>query len=157
MPHKYFCTTLQPQAQTLCLRGEEAKHLAVVMRAKPGECVLLCDGVGNDYTATVQSVAPTEVGLEINSCTPSVSEPSVRVMLYVGYPKSDKLELIIQKATELGAVEIVPFFSRFCVAAPKKEEQKNIRYNRIALEAATHFALRNSADCSTFCRDDPDR
>ena len=45
-------------------------------------------------------------------------------------------ETIVQKAVELGAVRVVPFFSRYCVAAPKKEEQKNLRYNRIAFEAA---------------------
>ena len=58
----------------------------------------------------------------------------------MGYPKSDKLEWIIQKAVELGAAEVVPFFSAFCVAAPKKEEQKNQRYNRLASEAAKQAA-----------------
>ena len=136
MPHKYFCNQLKPDTSAMYLTGEEAKHLAVVMRARPGHNVTLCDGAGNDYSATVQSVEGESVFLAINSCAPSVSEPGVRVMLYVGYPKQDKLEMIIQKSTELGAVEIVPFFSRFCVATPKKEDQKNVRYNRIALEAA---------------------
>ena len=74
--------------------------------------------------------------LEILSSEKSVSEPTIAVTLYVGYPKSDKLEWIIQKGVELGAVRIVPFFSRYCVVTPKKEEQKNERYQRIALEAA---------------------
>lgn len=78
---------------------------------------------------------PDTVELEILSSSTSVSEPGVRVTLYVGYPKQDKLETIVQKAVELGAVRVVPFFSRYCVAAPKKEEQKNLRYNRIAFEA----------------------
>ena len=56
--------------------------------------------------------------------------------LLAGYPKQDKLEQIIKHGVELGAAHFVPFFSRYCVAAPKKEEQKNERYNRIALEAA---------------------
>ena len=56
--------------------------------------------------------------------------------MLAGYPKQDKLEQIIKHGVELGAAHIVPFFSRYCVAAPKKEEQKNERYNRIALEAA---------------------
>ena len=136
MPHRYFCTTLTPSAHTAQMTGADAHHLANVMRAKPGDAVILCDGAGSDYACTVQSAAKDCVDLEINSCAPSVSEPSVRVILYVGYPKQDKLETIIQKATELGAAEIVPFFSRYCVAAPKKEEQKNERYQRIALEAA---------------------
>ena len=60
----------------------------------------------------------------------------MEVTLLAGYPKQDKLEQIIKHGVELGAAHVVPFFSRHCVAAPKKEEQKNERYNRIALEAA---------------------
>lgn len=136
MPHRYFCENLTPSASAVNLTGEEAKHLAVVMRAKAGDALTLCDGHGNDYAATVQTVSDGAVFLAINSCAPSVSEPTKRVILYVGYPKLDKLETIIQKATELGAVQIVPFFSRYCVVTPKKEEAKNERYNRIAKEAA---------------------
>ena len=64
------------------------------------------------------------------------AEPSVEVTLFVGYPKQDKLEQVIRHGVELGCTHFVPFFSRYCVAAPKKEEQKNERYNRIAFEAA---------------------
>lgn len=136
MPHRYFCETLSPSDTAAVLAGAEGHHLAVVMRAKPGEAVTLCDGSGNDYMCVIQSIEKDSVALAVNSCAPSVSEPDVQVILYVGYPKQDKLELIIQKATELGAVRVVPFFSRYCVAAPKKEEQKNERYRRVAYEAA---------------------
>ena len=118
------------------LSGADAHHLAQVMRARPGETVTLCDGKGTDYACAVRGFGPDTVELEILSSSASVSEPGVRVTLYVGYPKQDKLETIVQKAVELGAVRVVPFFSRYCVAAPKKEEQKNLRYNRIAFEAA---------------------
>ena len=67
---------------------------------------------------------------------PSAAEPSVEVTLLAGYPKQDKLEQVIRHGVELGCSHFVPFFSRYCVAAPKKEEQKNVRYNRIAYEAA---------------------
>lgn len=134
MPHRYFTTEIQNDRAFLS--GADARHLAVVLRAKPGMNVTLCDGAGTDYACAVRTADPDRVELEIISTAPSASEPSVPVTLYVGYPKQDKLEWIIQKAVELGAVEIVPFFSRFCVAAPKKEEAKNGRYNRIAFEAA---------------------
>lgn len=136
MPHRYFCLELTPNARTAHLTGEQARHAAVVMRTKPGAPLILCDGKGHDYDCTVRAAAPDCVELEINSCALCESEPSVRVILYVGYPKQDKLEWIIQKAVELGACGIVPFFSRYCVAAPKKEQVKNERYNRIAREAA---------------------
>lgn len=134
MPHRYFTEDITEK--TAVLSGADAHHLARVMRAKPGDDVILCDGRGTDYMCTVADCSGEDVVLDIISCAPSVSEPDIRATVYVGYPKQDKLETIIQKSVELGAVRIVPFFSRYCVAAPKKEEQKNVRYNRIAFEAA---------------------
>ena len=115
MPHRYFTTDIS--GGTAVLSGADAHHLAHVMRARPGETVTLCDGKGTDYACAVRGFAPDTVELEILSSSASVSEPGVRVTLYVGYPKQDKLETIVQKAVELGAVRIVPFFSRYCVAA----------------------------------------
>ncbi len=136
MPHRYFETNLNVNDKTAVLSGQNAHHSANVMRIKPGDSLILCDGNGMDYFCTVSEVLKSEVHVAINTCEKSVSEPSVSVMLFVGYPKQDKLELIIQKAVELGAVGIKPFFSKNCVVTPKKEEQKNERYNKIAHEAA---------------------
>ena len=167
MPHRYFSS--QIDGTNAWLSGPDARHLCVVLRAKPGDEVLVCDGQGTDYTCRVAQPSPESCRLEILSARKSVSEPDVRAILYVGYPKGDKLEWIIQKAVELGAAEIVPFSSRFCVVTPKKEEQKNERYNRIALEAAKQAgrgviprvrmplrfeqAVREAAQCSAalFC------
>lgn len=134
MPHRYFTTEIS--GKTAILRGADAHHLAHVMRAKTGGAVTLCDGRGTDYACAVRAVGADSVELEIVSCAPSVSEPNVLVTLYIGYPKQDKLETVIQKAVELGAARVAPFFSRYCVAAPKNEARKNERYRRIALEAA---------------------
>ncbi len=134
MPHRYF--TEEITENTAFLRGADAHHLAHVMRARTGEQITLCDGRGTDYTCAVRAMAADAVELEILSSAPSVSEANVLVTLYIGYPKQDKLETVVQKAVELGAVRVVPFFSRYCVAAPKKEEQKNERVRRIAREAA---------------------
>lgn len=134
MPHRYF--TQDILEQEAFLRGAEAHHLGKVMRGKCGQELILCDGQGTDYLAEVVEIQKEEVRLKILSSSKNLSEPSHQVNLYVGYPKQDKLEWIIQKAVELGAVRIVPFFSKFCVVQPKKEQDKNQRYQRIALEAA---------------------
>lgn len=134
MPHRYFATEFTET--TAALTGPDAHHLGKVMRARPGDEVMLCDGAGFDYTAAVAAVTPDRVEFRLLEKRPSEAEPSVEVTLFAGYPKQDKLEFIVQKAVELGAARIVPFFSRFCVAAPKKEDQKNARYARIAAEAA---------------------
>ena len=68
--------------------------------------------------------------------TTSKAEPDCAVTLFAGYPKAGKLEEVIRHSVELGVTKVVPFFSRYCVATPKKEDVKNERYNRIAAEAA---------------------
>lgn len=134
MPHRYFTTEIADG--TAVLRGADAHHLARVMRAKPGDTVILCDGNAVEYTATVTGFGDECVEFTVEPGYPSAAEPGVKTTLFVGYPKQDKLEQIIRHGVELGCTHFVPFFSRYCVAAPKKEEQKNERYNRIAFEAA---------------------
>ena len=145
MPHRYFTKELaNGQA---ALTGSDAHHLANVMRARIGEEVVLCGPDGLEYTGTV------------NEGAPSKAEPSAATTLFVGYPKQGKLDEIIRHSVELGVTEIVPFFSRYCVATPKKEDVKNERYNRIAAEAAKqagralvpHVAM-PLTDFSAVCR-----
>ena len=134
MPHRYFTTEIYDGTATL--RGADAHHLARVMRARLGDTVILCDGNAVEYTATITGFGDECVEFRVEPGYPSAAEPSVEVTLFVGYPKQDKLEQVIRHGVELGCDHFIPFFSRYCVAAPKKEEQKNERYNRIAFEAA---------------------
>ena len=89
-----------------------------------GDTVILCDGNAVEYTATITGFGPETVEFRVEPGYPSAAEPSVEVTLFVGYPKRDKLEQVIRHGVELGCTHFVPFFSRYCVAAPKKEEQK---------------------------------
>ncbi|MBM6914625.1 16S rRNA (uracil(1498)-N(3))-methyltransferase [Gemmiger formicilis] len=134
MAHRYFAARIE--GDTAFLEGADANHLARVLRARPGDEVILCDGAGTDCDAVVESADPDTVQLRITARRPCAAEPPFAVTVFAGYPKQDKLETIIQKSVELGAACITPFFSRFCVAAPKNEDKKNVRYARIAAEAA---------------------
>ena len=134
MPHRYFTRELADGQAALT--GSDAHHLANVMRARPGEQVVLCGPDGLEYTGTVTALLPGRVEFSVSEGAPSKAEPDLAVTLFVGYPKQGKLEEIIRHSVELGVSRIVPFFSRYCVAAPKKEDVKNERYNRIAAEAA---------------------
>lgn len=134
MPHRYFTTEIADGSAVL--RGADAHHLSRVMRARCGDTVILCDGNAVEYTATITGFGEECVEFSVEEGYPSAAEPNVEVTLLAGYPKQDKLEDIIRHGVELGCSHFVPFFSRYCVAAPKKEEQKNVRYNRIAFEAA---------------------
>ncbi|HJD20191.1 MAG TPA: 16S rRNA (uracil(1498)-N(3))-methyltransferase [Candidatus Gemmiger faecigallinarum] len=134
MPHRYFTTRIAGGRAELT--GADAHHLADVMRARPGDTVILCDAEAVEYTGTVTAIEPGRVEFSVTEGCPSAAEPSVEVTLYAGYPKQGKLEEIVRHSVELGVRRVVPFFSRYCVAAPKKEEVKRERYNRIAAEAA---------------------
>ena len=134
MPHRYFTTEIG--SGRAALTGPDAHHLADVMRGRVGDTVILCDANAVEYTGTITSVQPGRVEFSVSEGYPSAAEPDVEVTLYVGYPKQGKLEDIIRHSVELGVHRVVPFFSRYCVAAPKKEDAKNERYNRIAFEAA---------------------
>ena len=134
MPHRYFTRELADGRAALT--GSDAHHLADVMRARIGEEVVLCGPDGLEYLGTVTAIEPGRVEFSVTDGTTSKAEPDCAVTLFAGYPKAGKLEEVIRHSVELGVTEVVPFFSRYCVATPKKEDVKNERYNSIAAEAA---------------------
>ena len=119
------------------LTGENAAH-AKVLRLKCGDEVTVCDGEGMDYLCTVEQVESGRLGLRVERIAPSESEPKVQCSIYMALPKADKLEHVIQKATELGATEIVCFPTARCVSRPdeKSLSKKLERWQKIAASAA---------------------
>ena len=132
---RFFVTPEALSAPSCQLTGENAKH-ARVLRLKAGEEVLLCDGRGRECLCRVED--PDTLTLTCGECRPSESEAAVRVSVYMAFPKADKLEHVIQKATELGAYEIVAFPSARCVSRPdeKSLKKKMERWQKIAASAA---------------------
>ena len=134
---RFFVTPEELVSDTLTLTGENAQH-AWVLRLKEGEEVILCDGEGKEAVGSVVRCAPKFVDLEVRERRYSVSEAGVKVSVYMAFAKSDKLEHVIQKATELGAYEIVAFPSGRCVSRPddKSLKKKLERWQKIAASAA---------------------
>lgn len=125
------------QGDVAVIAGDDAAHIAKSLRMRVGEPLTVCDGAGFDYACEITAMAPGEVQLRVVNKTPSVSEPSVKVTLYQGLPKSDKLEWIIQKAVEMGVTEIVPVETARSIAKiDKNHDRKQQRWQRIATEAA---------------------
>ena len=134
---RFFVTPAELQPGFIVLSGDNAAH-AKVLRLRTGEQVLVCDGQGKECLCTVSDIEPEQVCLVVNDTLESTSEARVKVSVYVAFPKGDKLELIIQKATELGAFEIVAFPSARCVSKPdeKSLRKKQERWQKIAASAA---------------------
>ncbi len=118
--------------------GEDAKHIAKSLRMRQGEELTLCDMQGTDYHTILQRVTADEVQVKVLDKCPSKGEPTCKVTLYQALPKGDKLELIVQKATELGVDTIVPVLTDRCISRPntKAMEKKQQRLQKIAYEAA---------------------
>ena len=134
---RFFVTPEEMVSADIVLTGENAAH-AKVLRLKAGEQVIACDGGGMECLCEVVSVQPDQVALAVLSRQESRTEAAVQVSVYMAYPKADKLEHVIQKATELGAHEIVAFPSARCVSRPdeKSLRKKVERWQKIAASAA---------------------
>ena len=134
---RFFVTSEELQPEFLVLTGENAKH-ARVLRLKEGEEVLACDGQGQECVCTVSDVSEGQISLVVRHRQASETEAKIRASVYMAFPKGDKLEHVIQKATELGAFEIVVFPSARCVSRPdeKSLKKKLERWQKIAASAA---------------------
>ena len=135
---RFFVDKENINSTSAVITGDDARHLSRVLRVKPGEELVLCDSMGCDYLCIVENVSDSAVELSVKNSYPSVSEPSVRISLYMALPKGDKMDYIIQKSVELGVYDIFPFSSERCIVklTDKDKQKKCERWNRIALEAA---------------------
>ena len=125
-------------SDTLCIDGENGRHIARSLRMRPGETLTLSNGEGIDYLARILSIDGDAVETEILERTPNQTEPRAKLTLFMAMPKGDKMELIVQKATEIGVSVIQPILTERCISRPdeKSMEKKRARYQKIALEAA---------------------
>ena len=119
------------------IRGQDAEHVRV-LRLRPGEDVVICDGAGTDYRCRLVSTLGDEVEAEVVEVTPCRGEPEVRVTVYAGLPKGERADYLIQKCVEAGAARIVFFDCERCVAKidGRSMGKKIERFNRISQSAA---------------------
>ncbi len=122
----------------IVLDGERARHIAKSLRMKVGDMLCVTDGGGTDFGCQIDEITKETVRLKVCYKQAVKSEPSCAVTVYQGVPKGSKLEDVIQKCTELGAVRFVPTLTKRCVSRPdeKSAKKKSERYRKIALEAA---------------------
>ena len=132
---RFFVSPEELDNQSLTLTGENAQH-AKVLRLKAKEQVLVCDGEGREALCRIRESGTWELDRE--EIRASTTEAAVQVRVYLAFPKADKLEHVIQKATELGANEIIAFPSARCVSKPdeKSLKKKLERWQKIAASAA---------------------
>ena len=132
---RFFIAGTNLLGGTAIIRGRDAEHVRV-LRLKPGEDMIICDGQGTDYKCRLVYADKEQAEAEVIEVRPCPAEPSVKVTMLCALPKGDKTDYIIQKCVEAGACEIGFFSSARCVAKPAEPERKVERWQRIAEEAA---------------------
>ena len=122
----------------IIISGQDAAHISRSLRMSCGEEIILCDGKGTDYFCTISEITSDSVTAHIESSQSSQGEPDVEVLLFQGLPKSDKMDLIVQKSVELGVNSVIPFIATRSISRPddKSASKKADRWQKIASEAA---------------------
>ncbi len=136
---RFFAQKEQIEDGRIAITGEDVNHIRNVLRLKTGdEAEVVFPESGEVFLCALLSSDRDRVVFEVKGSVEDNAELPVKVTLFQGLPKGDKMELIIQKAVELGVYEIVPVCTKFTVVKidPKKTEHKVSRWNAIALAAA---------------------
>ena len=137
--HRFYVKPEQITDQTIHITGSDVNHIRNVLRMKQGEEIIICNGQGKDCYCIINKVSENEIISEIQTIKDTDSELKTRITLFQGLPKSDKMELIIQKAVELGVYELFPVITKRVIVKlddKKKEEKKLERWQAIAEGAA---------------------
>lgn len=131
---RYYCNQNLNEGKTITIEGDEFHHLTNVMRSKIGERICLFNGNGIFYFGNVKTIAKKFAEIEITDKQNSENEPKIKLSVYQALAKGDKLSLIMQKITEIGASELCLFESKFCDV--KTNTHKQERMDSVAISAA---------------------
>ncbi len=136
--YRFFVAPELCGGETISITGEDYNHIKNVLRLRCGERITVSNGADREYTCSIMEYKASEVVVKILDVSGTNSELSTSITLYQGYPKADKLEYIIMKAVELGAVRIVPVMTKRSVVRldANKAAKKVERFHAIALSAA---------------------
>lgn len=133
---KFFIKKENISDSKLILTGTDINHIIKVLRKKIGDILEASDGEGFEYKARITAIEEDKILADILEKNDDI-DSDIKITLYQSLPKSDKMDIIIQKCTELGISKIIPFISRYTIVVidQNKEDKKIQRWRKIAQEA----------------------
>ena len=134
--HKFFTQPEYISDKVARIIGDDVKHIYKVLRLTEGSEVIVNNSLGKEYLCKISSITKTEVEFDILEEVEKSNESSIEITLFQGLPKSQKMDLIVQKGTELGVFKFVPVITERVDVKIKGEFKKLSRLSKIALEAA---------------------
>ncbi len=135
---RFYVSPESVKGEKIYVEKEESHHIVDVMRLREGDAVTVFDGTGKEYRGTIASTENKRVIIDVTDVNSVSKKQTVSISLAQAIPKKDKMDLIIQKATELGVEEILPVESARTVVKPKGErrQRKIERWQKIVVEAS---------------------
>jgi len=134
--HRFFAPSSFFEKGNVVIRGDEGYHLARILRAKKGQKIRVFNEKGSEFGCVITNIRGTEITAEIREKITHEVEPKIRINIVQGLVKPAKMELIIQKCTEIGAASFTPVSTEYSIAKPNQPDKQLQRWDRIALEAA---------------------
>ena len=135
---RFYVPNPHIEKEMLKIEGNEVRHIRRVLRLKVGDNLSVFDGSGREYEGTIVEEDPSAVMVMVQNILSSKTESHLEITLAQSMVKGEKMDYLIQKATELGVKEIIPFFSYRSV--PLLDKSKRLkryhRWERIAVEAS---------------------
>ena len=134
----FFVERRNISGDTALLSGTEAGHMLRSLRLAAGDSFFAFDEEGNRYRMRILEATSRSLRAEVLESSPPEPPPDVEITLLVGLPKADKMDFILEKATELGCSRVVPFRSSRTIPrlTPREAGRKRLRWERVALAAA---------------------
>ncbi|MDO5521089.1 MAG: 16S rRNA (uracil(1498)-N(3))-methyltransferase [bacterium] len=135
----FYVNASQIEGDHITIVGSDVNHIKNVLRMKHEEELMVCDCEDTNYLCKINDFLEKEISLDIIEKKPCETELKTKIYLFQGLPKSDKMELIIQKAVELGVYEVIPVSMKRSIVKiedKKKEKKKLERWQAIAESAA---------------------
>lgn len=134
---RFFVTTEDISDNLINIYGDDANHIKNVLRLHEDDIITVCDTNSIEYECKIEDIGKHSVIAKIISKGESITEPSTKITLFQSLPKSDKIELIIQKCVELGVYKIIPVVSSRTIVKLNSNTNKKIeRWNKISEAAA---------------------
>ena len=153
--HWFYVEHGQIKDRMITITGSDVNHIKNVLRMKVGEEIMLSNGTDKHFICSITELSDTFIKTKIVDIDSNSTELPVKLYLFQGLPKADKMELIIQKAVELGVYEIIPVAMKRSVVKldAKKEKNKRQRWQQIAESAAKQskrMVIPQIHSCMTF-------
>lgn len=141
---RVYIAGLDTKSSNITIKDQTARHLIKVLRLKPGSEIMLFDGDNHEYQGTISAVTQREVEVEIFSSSPTTRESPLNISLFQGMARGERMDWVLQKATELGVSQVTPVFtSRSTIKLDDKRIDKRMDHWRSIVINACEQCGRN--------------